>query len=232
MKVELLGDEKMLDIKTYGNPEAKICIIRLVGEHEKDQIECEISEIKETYSENDWCIVPVQVRKWEDDLAPWAMHATGPEEYKTGAKDTLELITNEIIYNIANRYPMDDRGYYLVGYSLAGLFSLWATYNSDIFSGAAAVSPSVWYPGWLEYIENHSNRSEDIYLSIGSKEHKTRNQMMAKVRDNINKQYDLLRNADINTILEINEGNHFKEPHIRVAKGIKWLIKTKNLEIY
>lgn len=216
----------MHDIRTYGNPEAKVCIIRFVGEHEKDLIEYEISEIRETYSEAEWYMVLVPIEKWEDDLVPWAKNDISAGESKTGAEDTLSRITDKLIADISNRFTRDGRRYYLVGYSLAGLFSLWASYNSDAISGVAAVSPSVWYPGWLEYIENHNCMSEDVYLSIGSKEHKTRNQVMANVRDNINRQHDILKNANINTILEINEGNHFKDPHIRVAKGIKWLIKN------
>ena len=215
----------MIDTKIYGNPEAKVCIIRLIGEHEKNQIEYEIEEIKATCGEDNWCMVKVPVENWEDDLTPWPTDAMGKDEGRAGARDTLNRITDEIIKDISDRYPLADRRYYLVGYSLAGLFALWATYNSDIFAGAAAVSPSVWYPGWLEYIKSHKPMAEDIYLSIGSKEHKTRNQLMASVRDNINAQYDALKSAGIHTILEINEGNHFKDPHIRVAKGIKWLVK-------
>ena len=39
---------------------------------------------------------------------------------------------------------------YLGGYSLAGFFSLWAAYQTDRFAGVAAVSPSVWFPGWMD----------------------------------------------------------------------------------
>lgn len=41
--------------------------------------------------------------------------------------------------------------YYLGGYSLAGLFSLWAAYQTNLFAGIAAASPSVWFPGFLDY---------------------------------------------------------------------------------
>ena len=45
------------------------------------------------------------------------------------------------------------RTYYIGGYSLAGLFSLWAAYQTDVFSGFAAASPSVWFPGFIEYMK-------------------------------------------------------------------------------
>ena len=39
----------------------------------------------------------------------------------------------------------------LGGYSLAGLFALWASTQMGLFYGIAATSPSVWFPGWMEF---------------------------------------------------------------------------------
>lgn len=216
----------MDNIKIYGNPNANKCIIRLTGEHEKELIESEIELLKKEINDDGWCVILVPIIYWEDDLAPWATHARCEEEYKTGAEDTLQRIVEEYIPKIETDYPVTGRDYYLAGYSLAGLFTLWAAYQTDRFTGIVAASPSVWYPGWLEYIKDNQIKTDNVYLSLGSKEHKTRNQMMAKVRDNITFQYDLLKEDGINVFFELNEGNHFKDTIKRMAKGIAYIIKT------
>ena len=115
---------------------------------------------------------------------------------------------------------------FIGGYSLAGFFALWAAYQTDIFEGAAAASPSVWFPGWISYAAEHAVRARSVYLSLGDKEEKTRNPVMRTVGDCIRKQRELLE-ADPGCdrcILEMNPGNHFREPDIRTAKGFAWLL--------
>ena len=63
---------------------------------------------------------------------------------------------------------------------MAGLFSLWAAYQTDAFAGVAAASPSIWFPDFLQYMKEHDIRTESVYLSLGDREEKTRNLVMAK----------------------------------------------------
>jgi hypothetical protein len=49
---------------------------------------------------------------------------------------------------------------------------------------------------------------------------------MATVADCIEKQYLLLKEAGTECILEWNEGNHFKDPAERTAKGLLWCLKN------
>ena len=58
---------------------------------------------------------------------------------------------------------------------MAGLFSLWAAYQTDAFAGVAAASPSIWFPDFLQYMKEHDIRTESVYLSLGDREEKTRN---------------------------------------------------------
>lgn len=58
---------------------------------------------------------------------------------------------------------------------MAGLFSLWAAYQTDTFAGVAAASPSIWFPDFLQYMKEHDIRTESVYLSLGDREEKTRN---------------------------------------------------------
>ena len=58
---------------------------------------------------------------------------------------------------------------------MAGLFSLWAAYQTDAFAGVAAASPSIWFPDFLQDMKEHGIRTESVYLSLGDREEKTRN---------------------------------------------------------
>ena len=88
----------------------------------------------------------------------------------------------------------------------------------------AAASPSVWFPGFLDYMERHAIQSPAVYLSLGDKEAKTRNPVMATVADRIQQAHDLLHARGVRTILEGNTGNHFRDADLRTAKAFAWLM--------
>lgn len=203
-------------MKSYsvnGNPGADICIVRLVGEHEQDTIETEIALLKKKTNHTNWCILLIPVHDWEHEMSPWET-------------DKLGEILNNIIPEYEKAYPCAGRKYAIAGYSLAGLFSLWASYQTILFSGVVACSPSVWYPDWIDYASEHDTYAAKVYLSLGKKEHKTRNRLMASVLENINIQYDLLNKKNVETILEMNDGNHFYNVTERMVKGISWIMEA------
>ena len=123
------------------------------------------------------------------------------------------------------KYCSDREKTYLIGgYSLAGLFAMWAVYNTDLFQGAAAVSPSMWFPGFDDYMKEHEIKCRKVYLSLGNKEEKARNPVMATVGDRIRSAYELLKEREVECTLEWNEGNHFRDPDLRTAKGFSWIL--------
>ena len=109
---------------------------------------------------------------------------------------------------------------------MAGFFALWAAGKTDRFSGVAAVSPSVWFPGFTEYIKENNIKAKAVYLSLGDREEKTRNPVMATVGHAIRSVYETISDSGINTILEWNQGNHFKDVDIRMAKALTWSIRA------
>lgn len=144
----------------------------------------------------------------------------GNEDFGDGAARTLA--------QILTLCTDKSKTYYIGGYSLAGLFSLWAAYQTDIFSGVAAASPSVWFPGFIDYMKEHEIKSETVYLSLGDREEKTRNPVMSQVGNCIQKGYEWLMKGEINCTLEWNRGNHFKEPDIRTAKAFAWVMEENH----
>ena len=122
---------------------------------------------------------------------------------------------------------LEEKRLLIGGYSLSGLFAMWAFYELGIFTGAAACSASFWFPGWMEYTKQHMVRKKSrIYLSLGIKEEKTRNPVMATVGEAARGMYQQL-SEDMNVekvTLEWNLSNHFTQPAERTMKGFAWLL--------
>ena len=202
----------------YGNPEADTVLIQPTGEHELASLENEVREIEKRTSK-EFRFIATKVENWNDDLSPWKAPAVfKTEDFGGGASMTLE--------NIIALCVDKNRKYYIGGYSLAGLFALWAACQTDIFSGVAAASPSVWFPGFIDYMKTYKMKSQNVYLSLGDREEKTRNPVMAQIGNCIKEEYRCLLENGINCILEWNKGNHFKEADIRTAKAFAWILNN------
>lgn len=202
----------------YGNPEADTVLIQPTGEHEMTSLENEVREIEKRTSK-EFRFIATKVENWNDDLSPWKAPAVfKTEDFCGGASKTLE--------NIIALCADKNRKYYIGGYSLAGLFALWAACQTDIFSGVAAASPSVWFPGFIDYMKTYKIKSQNVYLSLGDREEKTRNPVMAQIGNCIKEEYRCLLENGINCILEWNKGNHFKEADIRTAKAFAWILNN------
>lgn len=207
-----------MTVHNYGNPEADIVLIQPVFELNTSSIENEINMIAEN-TNKEFRMSVVKVDDWNRDLSPWKAPAVfGKDDFDGEATDTLAEI-KELCSD-------KNKKYFIGGYSLAGLFALWAAYQTDIFSGVAAASPSIWFPGFVDYMKANSIYSDTVYLSLGNKEEKTRNPVMSTVGDRIREAYDCLRNQNVDCKLEWNEGNHFKEADIRTAKAFAWVINN------
>lgn len=165
---------------------------------------------------------------WNKELPPWAAEPVfGKEPFGEGAPVTLKLIEEKLIPEMETRFPaLKGAERILGGYSLAALFALWSAYEGHSFSGIAAASPSVWYPGWMDFVRSHKPKARKIYLSLGDKEHKSRNKTMATVEDCIREYAAILSGTDgIETTLEWNPGNHFVDADQRTAKAFLWAMR-------
>ena len=211
----------------YLNEDTEYILIQPVDENDISVLDNEVKHIEENTGRN-FSLVAFKIEDWNSELTPWEMPLLrGKGNFGDGATRTLEFIKNELIPALSEYTNTENKEikYILGGYSLAGLFSLWSGYQTDIFEGIAAVSPSVWYKKWIEYVETEKTLSEKIYLSLGDTEEKTKHQILSKIGDNIRKQHEILENSgNVKTVLEWNEGNHFKNPDIRTAKGFLWVM--------
>ena len=203
----------------YGERKATNVLLQPVDEHDLSLIEQEVAFIGSNTNEN-FHVTAFLVDDWNRDLSPWQAPAVfGKEDFGDGARQTLQ--------EILKYCEEDSRKYYIGGYSLAGLFSLWAVCQTDRFCGAAAASPSVWFPGFTDYLRDHRVQSKSVYLSLGNKEERSRNAVLAAVGDRIRETYEILRNQEIPCTLEWNEGNHFRDSELRTAKAFSWVLACR-----
>lgn len=201
----------------FGKADSSNILIQMVDDHDMAVIESEVSLIKELAGD-DFRLVALKVNDWNRDLSPWeAPPVFGNEAFGGGAEETLSEVLTETQDKTKN--------YFIGGYSLAGLFALWAAYRTDVFRGVAAASPSIWFPGFDEFMKANNIMTEKVYLSLGNKEEKTRNQVMATVGDRIREAHEYLTEKGIDCTLEWNQGNHFKDADIRTAKAFAWVLK-------
>ena len=202
-------------------------LIQPVDDHDIEVLDNEAAEIKRLAGGTGFTLAAFKVDDWNNDLSPWeAAPVFGDEGFAGGAESTLSYVTETLIPELTGDR---DVKLYIGGYSLAGFFALWTAYKTDIFSGVAAASPSVWFPGWIDFAGSNTIMADRVYLSLGDKEEKTRNPVMRTVGDNIRRQYELLQ-ADSECsecVLEMNPGNLFREPDIRTAKGFAWLLREE-----
>lgn len=205
-------------MKAYGNKNSQIVLLQPVDEHDLDIIEQEIKEI-EKYVQTSFQLIAYPIKTWNHELSPWEAPAVfGKEGFGVGANKTLQEILKLCVDNT--------KTYILGGYSLAGLFALWAAYQTDAFTAIAAASPSVWFPGYIDYMKSHKFLAKAAYLSLGDREEKTKNPTMSKVGTCIREAHEILTQSNIQATLEWNPGNHFKDPELRTAKAFAWAIQN------
>lgn len=205
-----------MTIYEYGEPNAENVLVQPVGDHDLPTIENEICEIKRLTAQP-FRLIAVKVDNWNRDLSPWCAPAVfGHEDFGDGASTLLE----EILPLCEDK----SKRYLIGGYSMAALFALWSAYQTDRFSGIAAASPSMWFPDFLEYMQTNKLHSDTVYLSLGNREEKTRNPVMATVGDRMRAAYALLQEQNVNCTLEWNTGGHFQHPDCRTAKAFAWTL--------
>ena len=150
----------------------------------------------------------------------------GKQGFGGNAADTLHFLTEQVIPALKQQLNLPQNiKIILGGYSLAGLFALWASTQTNLFYGIAAASPSVWFPGWMEFEQLHLIQAQRVYLSLGDREERTKNPVMAAVGDNIRALHSQLTGRGADCTLEWNSGGHFKDSDLRTAKAFLWVME-------
>ena len=177
-------------------------------------------------------LVTISGLHWNQELSPWPIGTVVSKDDKfTGeASDWLALLTAEVVPQVERLLDAPPSWRLLAGYSMAGLFAVWTAFQTDLFTRVLSASGSMWYPGWLEYAREHELAAplQGAYLSVGEQESTARNAVLQTVGERTRAMAALLAERGIPSKFELNPGNHFKNPPLRVAKGLKWLMHNHN----
>lgn len=173
-------------------------------------------------------LVAISDLDWNHDMVPW--HS--PPIFKNadpctgGADDYLRLLTKEIIPTAEKEITGVPSWRGIAGYSLAGLFALYAIYRTNLFSRVGSMSGSLWFPEMKEYIFSHEPKRwpDCMYFSLGDKENKTRSPVLRNVRQNTEEIQAYYQAKGIDTVFQLNPGNHYDHAAERTAAGLCWLL--------
>ena len=181
----------------------------------------------------DYILVSISNLDWNNEMTPWYSKKINKygEDFLGKTDEYIQVLLNEIIPEI-KKYIEENlnvkiKNYTIAGYSLAGLFAVYLSYKTDIFSRIVSASSSFWFPKFVDFVKENriSSTVEKIYFSLGNKESKVKNQILASVEENTKELEEIYQSKGIKTIYEENEGNHFKDASLRMAKGIKWILE-------
>lgn len=164
---------------------------------------------------------------WERDFTPFKHEAVfkGGTDFEGKAKDYASLFLS-LVEDIEKRFPLHEKTKrFLLGYSLAGLFSLYLTSLTPLFENIACVSASFWYPGFLSFAKEKTFRTKKVYLSIGDRESQTKNIYLKEGYTSMKAIESLLEAKQIETHFDLNDGNHFEKIPLRIEKGLAWLLR-------
>lgn len=135
--------------------EPQVLLIQPSARHEEknDGVRREVELIAKK-SAKGFAIAFFDCVEWARALMPWPDDAVSrDEEVGLHAPDTLRFVEYCLLPCLRQRFG--NLPCILGGYSLGGLFALWAARNSEAFYAIAAASPSLWIKGWGEYAASH-----------------------------------------------------------------------------
>ena len=165
---------------------------------------------------------------WNHDMSPWYMPSIYSKEksFSGGADEYLKLLIDKILPRAKELMDGEPKFTGIAGYSLAGLFAVYAMYKTDVFDRVACMSGSLWFHDFIEYCKRNEYKrlSDKIYFSLGDKEANTRNPVLKTVEYNTRELSEYFKNLGSEVIFELNKGNHFTDTVLRSAKGIKAIL--------
>ena len=217
--------------RLFGSETPACLLVQPSARHENATLEAEAAQIT-ALNRIPFVLATIELEDWIIDLMPWpdGNISRDPEAGQHG-QETLQYLLLSLIPEMHKRFgPLP---VILGGYSLGGLFGLWASTQTDSFRAIAAASPSVWIHGWLPYARKHVILADHVYLSLGEQEEHVKNQAIARVGDNLRAYHVLLQEqlGPGRCALVWEQGNHFTDNEGRLARAFVWCMITAGIPV-
>lgn len=169
--------------------------------------------------------VRISGNNWERDFTPYPEKKVfhGGRDFLGGAPEYLEKFTKEIYPEIIKHFSLAPKRVVLAGYSLAGLFALYAS-QDPLFTDIASVSGSLWFPGYIEKLKEQKIFAKNIYLSLGDRESKSKSAVLQTALQAQEEALEELLKRGKNATFVLENGGHFSDPKGRVLRGLDWIL--------
>ncbi|MBQ9000340.1 MAG: alpha/beta hydrolase [Eggerthellaceae bacterium] len=172
-------------------------------------------------------IVKVCVRDWNDSLTPWRAPGIyrGNPDFAGNAAITLSELVSEAADAVEHAEGLAPSTRAICGYSLGGLFALYAFTHTSAFAACACLSGSVWYEGWVDHLRGlaFDGAGRFAFLSIGSKEKHAAPKILHHVQDDMAECAAILRERGCETEFAVGPGGHMSFVRERFDAGLSAL---------
>ena len=181
----------------------------------------ELTAIEELSTRFETNIVAISEMDWNNEMTPWKAPAVKEGEFGGRASQFLDRLKGDIFFNLESSLQIRNPKRYLIGLSLAGLFSVWAGIMKPLFEGVASISGSFWYDGFAEWIL----KQEDLncvrfHVSMGDKEKETKVKRVANIEEDTMKVVETLMLKGAEVAFEVTEGGHNSPVVPRIEKSV------------
>ena len=207
---------------SYGEERAPILILH----HADDQED--YSSYENYFADHHILFIEIRGNRWERDFspvpAPKVFH--GGKDFPGGASDYLTRFVSKVVPYLIKHCSITPDRIVLSGYSLAGLFALYASQNA-LFTDILSASGSLWFPEYIDYLRIQKVYARNIYLSIGDRESRSKSKILQTAFKKQREAYKILSSRNKNVTFFLEKGGHFDAPEKRVMRGVEWLVAQK-----
>ena len=187
--------------------------------------ENELASIEEFSARFKSNIVAISGMDWNSDMTPWKAPAVNDGLFGGHATQFLDRLKEDIFFNLENSLKISKPKRYLIGLSLAGLFTVWAGVRKAFFDGVAAISGSFWYDGFAEWLEKQEKLNcVHFHISLGEKEKETKVKRFANIEEDTMKVVETLMAKGAEVTFEMTEGGHNSPIIPRFEKSVVSLL--------
>ena len=203
--------EAISDYYIYGDGE-RICYV-IAGEKATEELSLHFP---------DTTFVLLEISDWDRFLSPWKME--NPFQRREAFRGDGDVTLSELLSLIPEvEKNRKYRSRSLIGYSMGGLFALWASTRTDLFDSVSSVSGSLWFEGLKDYLSQNRANAERIYLSLGKKEKKSSSPIISTVEEKTKEIFSLLSSQSYFVEYKEEEGGHFDNEGQRLINAVSFL---------